>query len=104
LEGKNLGIVMPDADLDVAAEQVRTVRAGRYHSHTCPSLSGPFSRAAAMQATLGATSFNGQRCTAIKLVMVHEDVKVGPHHLVTFTAPVLLSSRCPYLLQVPVEA
>jgi hypothetical protein len=29
-----------------------------------------------MQATLGATSFNGQRCTAIKLVMVHEDVKV----------------------------
>lgn len=32
--------------------------------------------AAAMQATLGATSFNGQRCTAIKLVMVHEDVKV----------------------------
>jgi hypothetical protein len=37
-----LGIVLPDADLDVAAEQC----------------------------TLGATSYNGQRCTAIKLIMV----------------------------------
>ena len=39
LEGKNLGIVLPDADLDVAAAQC----------------------------TLGATSYNGQRCTAIKV-------------------------------------
>ena len=46
LEGKNLGIVLPDADLDVAAAQC----------------------------TLGATSYNGQRCTAIKLIMVHESV------------------------------
>lgn len=46
LEGKNLGIVLPDADLDVAAEQV----------------------------TVGATSYNGQRCTAIKLVMVHKSL------------------------------
>lgn len=44
LEGKNLGIVMPDADIDVAVKQV----------------------------TLGSTSYNGQRCTAIKLVMVHK--------------------------------
>jgi len=46
LEGKNLGIVLPDADLDVAAEQV----------------------------TIGSTTYNGQRCTAIKLVFVHESV------------------------------
>jgi len=46
LEGKNLGIVLPDADLDVAAEQC----------------------------TLGATSYNGQRCTAIKLIMVHDSI------------------------------
>ena len=46
LEGKNLGIVLPDADLDVAAEQI----------------------------TLGSTTYNGQRCTAVKLVMVHESV------------------------------
>ena len=46
LEGKNLGIVMPDADLDVAAAQCRD----------------------------GATSYNGQRCTAIKLIMVQEKV------------------------------
>ena len=37
---------MPDADLDVAAAQCRD----------------------------GATSYNGQRCTAIKLIMVHEEV------------------------------
>ncbi len=43
LEGKNLGVILPDADLDVAAEQI----------------------------TVGSMSFNGQRCTAIKLVFVH---------------------------------
>jgi glyceraldehyde-3-phosphate dehydrogenase (NADP+) len=47
LEGKNLGIVFPDADLNVAVDQI----------------------------VLGATSYNGQRCTAIKLVMVHESVR-----------------------------
>ena len=46
LEGKNLGIVLPDADLDIAAEQV----------------------------TIGSTTYNGQRCTAIKLTMVHESI------------------------------
>ena len=46
LEGKNLGIIFPDADLEVASEQV----------------------------VIGATSYNGQRCTAIKLVMVHESI------------------------------
>lgn len=44
--GKNLGIVLPDADLDVAAAQCRD----------------------------GATNYNGQRCTAIKLIMVHSTV------------------------------
>lgn len=46
LEGKNLGVVLPDADLDVAVEQV----------------------------TVGSTTYNGQRCTAIKLVMVHRSI------------------------------
>ena len=46
LEGKNLGIVMKDADLDDAVKQC----------------------------LLGALSYNGQRCTAIKLIMVHEAV------------------------------
>jgi glyceraldehyde-3-phosphate dehydrogenase (NADP+) len=46
LEGKNLGIVYPDADLEVAVEQI----------------------------VLGSTSYNGQRCTAIKLVMIHESI------------------------------
>ena len=46
LEGKNPGIVLQDADLNVAADQV----------------------------TLGTTSYNGQRCTAIKIVFVHSSV------------------------------
>jgi glyceraldehyde-3-phosphate dehydrogenase (NADP+) len=46
LEGKNLAIVLPDADLDVAAAQI----------------------------TLGALSYNGQRCTACKLVMAHKSI------------------------------
>lgn len=41
LEGKNIAIVLKDADLDVAASQI----------------------------TLGALSYNGQRCTACKLIM-----------------------------------
>ena len=44
LEGKNLGIVTPSVDVDAAVKEVTT----------------------------GATNFNGQRCTAIKLVLVHE--------------------------------
>jgi len=47
LEGKNLGIVLPDADLDTAVGQC----------------------------VLGSLSYNGQRCTAIKLIMVHESIK-----------------------------
>ena len=46
LEGKNAGIVLPDADLAVAVDQI----------------------------TIGTTSYNGQRCTAIKLVLVHESI------------------------------
>jgi glyceraldehyde-3-phosphate dehydrogenase (NADP+) len=46
LEGKNLGIVLPDADIDVAVKEV----------------------------TIGSTNYNGQRCTAIKLVMLHKSV------------------------------
>ena len=46
LEGKNLGIVLPDADLETAVAQC----------------------------VLGGLSYNGQRCTAIKLIMVHESI------------------------------
>jgi len=46
LEGKNIAIVLQDADLDVAVSQI----------------------------TLGALSYNGQRCTACKLVMVHSSI------------------------------
>lgn len=46
LEAKNPAIVLPDADLEVAVRE-------------CVS---------------GALSFNGQRCTAIKLVFVHKDL------------------------------
>lgn len=46
LEAKNPGIVMPDADIDLAVTQC----------------------------VLGSLSYNGQRCTALKLLMVHEDV------------------------------
>ena len=46
LEAKNPGIVLPDADLDLAINE-------------CLS---------------GATSFNGQRCTALKILYVHEHI------------------------------
>jgi len=46
LDGKNLGIVMPDADVSVAVKECLA----------------------------GSTSFNGQRCTAIKLIVVHKSV------------------------------
>ena len=46
LESKNLGIVFPDADLDTAVKEI----------------------------TVGATSFNGQRCTTLKLIFVHKSL------------------------------
>jgi glyceraldehyde-3-phosphate dehydrogenase (NADP+) len=46
LEAKNPAVILPDADLDVAVSE-------------CLS---------------GTLSFNGQRCTAIKLIFAHEDV------------------------------
>lgn len=47
LEAKNPAIILPDADLDLAIEE-------------CIS---------------GSLSFNGQRCTALKIIYVHEDVR-----------------------------
>ena len=47
MAAKNHGIILPDADLETAVEQV----------------------------TIGATTYNGQRCTAIKLVFVPESIK-----------------------------
>jgi len=47
LEAKNPAIILPDADLDLTIDEV----------------------------IAGTTSFNGQRCTALKVVYVHEDVK-----------------------------
>ena len=46
MEGKNLGIVFADADLDEAVKQI----------------------------LLGALSYNGQRCTAIKLVIAEKSI------------------------------
>jgi glyceraldehyde-3-phosphate dehydrogenase (NADP+) len=47
LEAKNPAIILPDADLDLTIDEV----------------------------IAGTTSFNGQRCTALKVVYVHEDLK-----------------------------
>ncbi len=49
LEGKNLGIVTADADLGVAVEQC----------------------------VLGSLSYNGQRCTAIKMIFVHRSLSAA---------------------------
>lgn len=46
LEGKNLGIVLEDADIDAAVAEI----------------------------VKGALSYNGQRCTALKLVLAHETI------------------------------
>mmetsp|Transcript_26009 Transcript_26009/g.65622 ORF Transcript_26009/g.65622 Transcript_26009/m.65622 type:complete len:558 (-) Transcript_26009:185-1858(-) len=46
LDAKNLAVVLPDADLDVAVNEC----------------------------VLGSLSYNGQRCTALKLILVHNDV------------------------------
>jgi len=46
LEGKNIAVVLPDADLEVAAKQI----------------------------LLGSLTYNGQRCTACKLIMVHNSI------------------------------
>lgn len=47
LEAKNPAIILPDADMDLTVKEV----------------------------IAGTTSFNGQRCTALKVVYVHEEVK-----------------------------
>jgi glyceraldehyde-3-phosphate dehydrogenase (NADP+) len=46
LEAKNAGIILPDADLDLAVKEC----------------------------VLGSLSYNGQRCTALKILFVHESV------------------------------
>jgi glyceraldehyde-3-phosphate dehydrogenase (NADP+) len=46
LDAKNAGIVMPDADLDIAVKECVT----------------------------GSTSYNGQRCTALKIMFVHQSI------------------------------
>ena len=48
LEGKNMAIICEDANLDIATEQI----------------------------TLGSISYNGQRCTAIKIIFVHSSIAV----------------------------
>ncbi len=47
LEAKNVAIVLPDADLDATVNEC----------------------------VLGSLSFNGQRCTALKLIFVHRDIR-----------------------------
>ena len=47
LEAKNPAIILPDADLDLTIDEC----------------------------IAGTTSYNGQRCTALKVIYVHEDIK-----------------------------
>jgi glyceraldehyde-3-phosphate dehydrogenase (NADP+) len=47
LDAKNPAIILPDADLDIAVSEC----------------------------VLGSLSYNGQRCTAIKIIFVHESIK-----------------------------
>lgn len=58
LDAKNPAIIMPDADLDLAVQEC----------------------------LLGTLSFNGQRCTAIKLLFVHE--KITDAFLANFSAAI----------------
>lgn len=58
LDAKNAAIVLPDADLDLAVKEC----------------------------LLGSLSFNGQRCTAIKILFVHETI--APAFLEKFSAAV----------------
>lgn len=58
LDAKNAGIVLADADIDLAVKEC----------------------------LLGSLSFNGQRCTAIKIVFVHESI--ADEFLAKFTAQV----------------
>jgi glyceraldehyde-3-phosphate dehydrogenase (NADP+) len=58
LEAKNAGIILPDADLDVTVKECLT----------------------------GTLSYNGQRCTALKILFVH--TKVVDEFLTRFTAAV----------------
>ena len=46
LEAKNPAIVLPDTDMDLAVEEC----------------------------VLGSLSYNGQRCTALKMIFVHENI------------------------------
>ncbi len=58
LDAKNPAIIMPDADLDLAVEECR----------------------------LGCLSYNGQRCTALKIIFVHQSIAAS--FLVKLTAAV----------------
>eukprot|EP01114_Cavostelium_apophysatum_P004823 TRINITY_DN1521_c0_g1_i1.p1 TRINITY_DN1521_c0_g1~~TRINITY_DN1521_c0_g1_i1.p1 ORF type:complete len:369 (-),score=58.17 TRINITY_DN1521_c0_g1_i1:45-1151(-) len=60
LEAKNPAIVLPDADLEVATNEC----------------------------ILGSLSFNGQRCTALKIIFVHKDIedKFTPIHQETYSS------------------
>jgi glyceraldehyde-3-phosphate dehydrogenase (NADP+) len=58
LDAKNPAIILPDADLDLAVSEC----------------------------LLGSLSFNGQRCTALKIIFVHE--KIAPAFLERFSAAV----------------
>jgi glyceraldehyde-3-phosphate dehydrogenase (NADP+) len=76
LEAKNAAVVMPDADMKTAVDQVPT----KYmNAHTilfkCIYIYKlNTSLRTYVKVALGATSFNGQRCTAIKMIFVHKSI------------------------------
>lgn len=92
LDAKNAGIIMPDADLDLAAKECLT----------------------------GALSYNGQRCTALKILFVHrsvqsefleklvtglEEIKLGmPWDPKVKITPLPEDEKIPYLAEVIADA
>jgi len=92
LDAKNAGIVLPDADIDLAVSETLT----------------------------GALSFNGQRCTALKILFVHrsvqsefieklvtglEDLKLGmPWEPKVKITPLPEDEKIPYLAEVIADA
>ncbi|MEI7528946.1 MAG: NADP-dependent glyceraldehyde-3-phosphate dehydrogenase [Elusimicrobiota bacterium] len=92
LDAKNAGIILPDADLDLAVSETLT----------------------------GALSFNGQRCTALKILFVHrsaqsefleklvtaiEEMKLGmPWEPKVKITPLPEDEKAPYLAEVIADA
>lgn len=73
LEAKNPAFILPDATISTA---VAEIRAGDQSLHGFTSLRPNVStRALLTHSTAGSLSFNGQRCTALKIIFVHSSLR-----------------------------